>query len=345
VVNEQQQGVVMWKSLTIAVLMIAGCGGNGSVSIDADEDNVCGEIAEVACHNLYQCCAEGEIEDFLGVSEPRTELQCRDDIERLCVRRANTLSFSIQEGRVRFDSNIMNACLEALVAPDDTCSSVVTKLPWTEACVNSAWIGTVANEQSCLFNHDCSGGADAFCAPSQKCAMRPTAGMPCNSVTPCASQFFCQVGMCAPKIAAGGMCTSSIQCQTDLFCDTSVAQPVCTARGAGGAPCASSSGCLSGTCIPGTCMGTSNQCFNDNQCSMRCSNNPQQTCSSPASCGLGTCSMSLGSCSGTCPGGAGDICNFPNQCLPGDCIGNPVCTAATLTVDYCTGALSELPLF
>jgi hypothetical protein len=31
--------------------------------------------------------------------------------------------------------------------------------------------------------------------------------------------------------------------------------------------------------------------------------------------------------------------------LPGDCIGDPVCTAATITVDYCTGALNELPLF
>ena len=146
---------------------LVGCGGDGGVNIDSDADNVCGEIAEVACHNLYQCCAEGEIEDFLGVSEPRTELQCREDVERICERRAGTLQFSIQEGRVRFDAGIMNACLEALVAPDDTCSTVVMRLPWTEACMNSAFVGTVMPDQACLFSHECAGGVDAFCAPNQ----------------------------------------------------------------------------------------------------------------------------------------------------------------------------------
>lgn len=329
------------------LVALAACGGNGDVSIDTNEDNVCGEIAEVACHNMYQCCAEGEIEDFLGVSEPRTELQCRDDVERLCDRRANTLSDSLQDGRVRFDSNVMDACLEALVAPDNTCASVVMSLPWTEACMNSAWVGTVSDGGACFFNHDCAGGVDAFCAPNQKCSVRPGLGQACTAAMPCGSNFFCQAGTCANKITAGGMCTSTTQCAKDLFCDTSVANPVCTARAPGGAACQSNAGCASNVCVPGACNVSGFSCFNDASCSMRCSNNPQITCSSPASCGGGTCSVGLNACTSNtqCTGGVGDVCNFPNTCMPGDCIGDPVCSAATLTVDYCTGALNELPLF
>jgi len=344
VVNELIKGVVMRNCFAILVVVAVGCGGDGGVDIDSNKDNVCGEIAEVACHNLYQCCAEGEIEDFLGVSEPRTELQCRDDVARICERRAGTLSFSIQEGRVRFDAAIMNACLEALVAPDDTCATVVSKLPWTEACMNSAFVGTVATDQTCLFSHECAGGVDAFCAPSQKCAMRPTAGQPCGSG--CASAFFCQAGTCAPRVAAGGMCASTTQCQKDLFCDISAGQPVCTARLPGGSACTSSAGCQSGQCVPGQCMGTANSCFRDLDCGGRCADD-NSFCTTAANCATGSCSVGLNACTSNtqCTAGGGDTCNFPVACLPGDCIGDPVCTAATITVDYCTGALNELPLF
>lgn len=341
-IDELQQGVVMRQVFAFAVVLLVGCGGDGGVNIDSNADNVCGEIAEVGCHNLYQCCAEGEIENFLGVSEPRTELQCRDDLERICERRAGTLEFSIGEGRVRFDAAAMNACLETIVAPDDTCATVVTMLPWTEACMNTAFVGTVATGGDCFFAHDCAGGVDAFCAPNQKCAMRPTAGMPCGSG--CASAFFCQTGVCAPRVAAGSMCTSTTQCQQTLFCDTSAPTPVCTARLPGGSACTSSSGCASGQCVPGTCTGTSNTCFRDTDCSGRCADD-NSFCTTAANCALGTCSVSLTSCSqqSQCTM-VGDVCNFPVQCLPGDCLGDPVCTAATLTVDYCTGALNELPL-
>lgn len=341
---EHSKGVVM-RSYFVLSVMLVGCGGDSGVDINANEDNVCGEIAEVACHNMYQCCAEGEIEDFLNVSEPRTELQCRDDVKVLCERRAGTLQYSLDQGRVRFDKQIMNDCLQALVAPDNTCSTVVSMLPWTEACMNSAWVGTVQTDGACFFAHDCAGAPDSFCAPNQKCQPRSTAGMPCGSG--CASAFFCQTGVCAPRVAAGGMCTSTTQCQKDLFCDLAATPtPVCTAKAPGGAPCTSSAGCASNQCIPGTCMGTSSTCFRDTDCSMRCSNSGA-FCTTAANCGAGACSVGNNTCTSNtqCVAGGGDTCVFPNQCLPGDCIGDPVCTAQTITVDYCTGALNELPLF
>jgi hypothetical protein len=35
---------------------------------------------------------------------------------------------------------------------------------------------------------------------------------------------------------------------------------------------------------------------------------------------------------------------FPVLCLPGDCVGEPICTAAQYSVDYCSNTISALPL-
>jgi hypothetical protein len=42
--------------------------------------------------------------------------------------------------------------------------------------------------------------------------------------------------------------------------------------------------------------------------------------------------------------GAGDTCLFPVRCLPGDCVGDPVCTAAQYVVDYCDVVTTQ-PVF
>ena len=63
---------------TAFTLALAACGSDG-LSIDANSSNFCGQIAEVACHNLYQCCTEGEIEGYLNVSDPRTQAPFMDD--------------------------------------------------------------------------------------------------------------------------------------------------------------------------------------------------------------------------------------------------------------------------
>jgi hypothetical protein len=321
----------------LCVCALAACGDEG-VSVDADQNNVCGEIAEVACHNLYSCCSEGEIEDFLGVSEPRTEEQCREDLTRLCDRNTGSLQDSIEDGRVRFEDTRMNDCLSALVAPDGVCVDVVAELPWAMACMDSAWVGTVQIDGTCIFAHDCAGAPDNFCAPNQKCAAKPTAGFPCG--TGCASDFYCMTGICQPRLAVGGPCTTTSQCQDDLFCDTTaMPMPLCTARQPGGEACTSNLACESGQCIPGTCMGTGTTCYTDMGCSSRCADDGS-TCTTSAQCASGTCSVGGNLCSAdtSCVAGGGDVCVFPVLCLPGDCIGDPVCTARTITVDYCDSA-------
>jgi len=72
-------------SLSFDFRVLVGCGDDG-VNIDSSAESVCGEIAEVACHNLYNCCTENEIETFLDVTEPRTQEQCYTDVQRSCER-------------------------------------------------------------------------------------------------------------------------------------------------------------------------------------------------------------------------------------------------------------------
>jgi hypothetical protein len=331
----------MRGSLFVSSLVVfaIGCGDEG-VNIDTNDSNVCDEVAEVACHNLYQCCTEGEIESRLKVSEPRTELQCREDISRACERDTASLAFSIQEGRVRFDGEVMNGCLSALVAPENTCAEVLPALPWTEACMNTAWVGTVAVDGACFFNVECAGAPDNFCAPNRKCQARPGHGQPCGSG--CASQFYCTGGLCQPRLPAGGLCAQTSECQTGLFCNTSLPMPACTAPGEDGATCTSSSACKSNQCIPGTCAGSSNSCYLDTQCSGRCADD-NSSCSNASQCAPGTCMLSGFSCSSPTSCGTSDTCVFPVQCLPGDCVGDPVCAPTQLTVDYCEDPFRDLP--
>jgi len=318
----------------------AACG--DGVSVGTNASNVCSEIAEVACHNLYQCCSEGEIEDRLNVSEPRTEPQCKEDIKRMCERDIARLDEGIEKKRVKFDSEIMNTCLEALVAPDDTCATVDTTLPWTEACMNNAWVGLVADGGQCFGSFECT-SKDSYCAPNQTCMAKPQAGQPCTTATGCATGNFCSAGICRPQLGENAQCASTAQCLKPLFCDFAAATPVCTAVRDGGQQCQSDQACKSGDCIPGTCEGTTTNCFTNANCNGRCADDGA-FCVMDSNCASSVCSLSQTACiiGGTaCP--LGEQCIFPVRCNPGVCVGTPVCTTAQLVADYCQGALNAVP--
>lgn len=330
------------KSWVLVLTVVSACG-DGDIDIDTDANNVCGEIAEVACHNMYQCCSEGEIEDFLGVDEPRTEAQCRDDVRKLCDRAIADRDFSIEGGRSRFDAQIMNTCLNALVAPEGVCATIDEVLPWTAACMNEAWTGLVSDGSECLAAFECE-STDSFCAPNQRCTALPRVGQPCPG-NQCAANLFCSGGTCQTQLGEGGQCMQQQQCQPPLFCDFNRVPAVCTARGDGGDPCTSSAACKSFQCIPGTCAGANPfQCFEDLDCNGRCADD-NMPCTTDSQCQIGACSVTTTTqctVNGQCPGV--ETCVFPVRCLPGDCVGDPVCTSAQITADYCTGALNDLPI-
>jgi hypothetical protein len=324
---------------------LVACGGGVSVSTNAD--NVCSEIAKVACHDLYRCCTEGEIERSLGVTDPRTEPQCKEDLTRRCNRNIAPLDEAISAKRVRFDSELMNHCLDALVAPDDACATVETAPPWVEACMNTAWVGLVPDGVQCFHSFECA-SKDSVCAPNQTCVAKATAGQPCGQFG-CATGLYCQATAgtptCQPQLGEGQPCTSTTQCQTKLFCDTASPTPTCTSAKDGGQACTSNLGCKSADCLPGICAGSTTQCTSNAGCFSirRCTNNGAP-CSDSSMCGSAVCSMSGGTCivgGAACPGGVTDTCGYPPLCQQVTCV-NRVCSQSQLVIDYCDDALDVL---
>lgn len=340
------------RTCLVLLGLIAGC--NDGLSVDASSENFCDEVAEVACHNMYQCCSEAEIENELNVTEPRTELQCREDKRRLCEHSTQTTAYrdSLKAGRVTFDAAAFNTCLSAFLAPSDTCSIFVSELPTMDACMDDPWIGTVAIGGACFFPHDCVGSPEtSTCAPDQKCVALATEGFPCTNG--CATGFYCNASsICTSRLAEGAPCTGlPNQCQKDLFCDPrATPAPKCTAKQPGGAACTSDGGCISSDCVPGKCASTNNSCFTDTDCGGRCADdNSSCTVGMDYLCNTvaGHCDVvTTTPCSGfnadtTCVNAvAGTKCIFNVTCVPGDCVGDPVCTTPLFNVDYCDAGLA-----
>jgi hypothetical protein len=329
------------------LVVLVSCGGNGP-DIDTTQDNVCDQVAEVACFDIYQCCSEGEIESTLGVSDPRTQAECQTDLATRCRRTAADLEFSAKNKHVKFDSKLMNDCLKEFVAPSNTCVTVEAIKPWVMACKTSPWTGIVAVGGACDFAYECA--KDSFCAPNRTCTALPTENMPCT-VQGCASGLFCDAAatggpMCHPLLAAGTACTSTTQCQKDLVCDTAApaGMRTCTALHANGDVCDANFVCSSNFCLPGTCATSGDSCTNDTACGGQCSNSPTVFCSADNQCGTGTCSGTATLCLfPTDCTASGSTCVFTNKCNLEKCMGN-VCADAHVTIDYCQGARTELPL-
>ncbi|HZJ63751.1 MAG TPA: Dickkopf N-terminal cysteine-rich domain-containing protein [Kofleriaceae bacterium] len=320
----------------------SGCGGGGGrPSVSTSQDTVCDDVADVACYNMYQCCAESEIERFLGVSDPRTEEECRDDVRVICERQLATIDFSIKNKRVRFDAAVMDTCLKAIEAPADTCATIDSMAPWTAACMDGAFVGTVETGAQCDFAYECA--KDNTCNASRLCAALPGDGMACLGQT-CASGLFCNAGTCRPQIASGGTCASTAQCQKGLFCDTAGTR-TCTPLHAVGERCTGNATCVSNTCLPGMCADTQATCFSSATCGGKCEDD-QSPCSLDSTCALGTCSgPTPNACFSNTDCVAPNTCVFPVKCVHTECVGDVVCADPHVTVDYCQGAINALPFF
>jgi len=332
----------------LAIVAVAlGCGSgddNSAPSVSTSSSNVCSQLAAVACYDLYQCCATGEIDQYLQLDNPEPVDTCKSDLQKRCERAYADVEASLVATRVKFDTDTMNTCLKALVAPSNACATVGDSLPWATACMQSAWVGTVNEGGQCFFSYECANTGTQFCASNQTCTGLPTAGMPC-SAQGCALGNYCNGTTCAAQVGLGMPCISSAACDTNLFCDTTQTSPTCTALEAGGQPCDGNTECMSGVCNPGTCEGTGEACLNNSGCEGHCSNAPSTTCvvGDDFECGEGHCSITTEDFCDTaanCP--VGETCVLPAMCV-GQCQGT-VCAETEVTADYCTGALAALPV-
>src|SRR5262249_15353610 len=149
----------------------------------------------------------------------------------------------------------------SLLAPASSCATVEQMVPWTIACKDSPWVGTVATGGQCFYSFECANSGSSYCAPNQTCTALPTDGMPCAQLQGCAEGFYCSGGTCRAQAGPGAPCTSVTQCMKDLFCDLSATMPTCQVLKGPGEACTGPQSCRAGQCLPGTCMGTGQQCY------------------------------------------------------------------------------------
>ena len=291
------RGITVGSAVAVAVAVACGGGGgNGghdggllSVAIETTADNLCDQVAEVTCHDIYQCCEEGEIEKYLGVTDPRSEADCRSDVAKLCRRNSASYATSLAAATVKFDGSAMDACLQSVLAPAGTCATIAAMLPWTTACMTSAWTGLVASGGTCHYTYECA-GSDSTCAPDQTCTLLPQVGQSCNGVT-CGVGLYCNSGdrLCHALGGTGDPCGDASQCSKGLFCDPTMT--ACEPLHVDGDSCTNNSMCVSASCVPGLCAGTINVCYTDLNCGRHC-NGTATFCTTDSNCAVGTCSVS-----------------------------------------------------
>jgi hypothetical protein len=347
----------MRVTLGIALTCLVACGSdNGKPSISTTSDNLCDQIAAVECYDLYQCCSEGEIESDLGVQDPRTQDQCRDDIKKRCERALAPIESSIKAKRVTFDASVMNACLKALLAPDNECATIsMDMLPWADACMMEPFTGNVPIGGMCYYTFECMGASmttgmngTAYCAPNETCTALPTDNQPCSSTQGCAGGYYCNFtnDTCQALLGQGGACTGGNQCQKGLYCDLSTGTGSCQPLHGGGEPCTGNQSCESNQCLPGQCMRSFGTCYTSANCQRYCGSGPRMggTCFSDVDC-EGHCSTTttqLCTSSATCPVGPPAETCVLYTCVPDTCVGDIVCGSSQVDADYCTGPRTVL---
>src|SRR5436190_19316060 len=84
----------------------AGCG--GAPSIHTSLDNLCDQIAAVACYDMYQCCAPDAIETLLETTTRPTEAGCRESLKTRCVSGTAPERLRVARGETMFDGATMD---------------------------------------------------------------------------------------------------------------------------------------------------------------------------------------------------------------------------------------------
>jgi hypothetical protein len=318
---------------------VGGCGGSEDPlpvpKVKVTLQNLCAEMAEVSCYNMFQCCTGEQIEEVLGIAISLEPADCRRDLELICQERYAPIIWAAQKGSVGVDTMAIAGCLQSMIVMGD-CFQHVSSIPWQQACEVDQVVGTVQATGACVYQWECAAGN--FCAPDGKCVALPGAGQECHDA--CAAGLFCdwQTYRCAALRGSGQQCTSSSTCQAGLYCDFN-AQGVgsCAAPRAVGQACDGGEDCTTGYCLPGVCAGTYTECFQDSECQGVCSTTGS-ACDSDYDCDS-HCSLSQDSCYSDYDCGAeGGTC-APDSCGQQQCTGAPVCAERWMILDYCQGTL------
>lgn len=346
--------------LSVGLLMVGGCKEEEdelAFDINPTESNVCGEVAEVVCHNSFQCCVGAELEATYGIEVTTNESSCRRDVELMCEQQYSGTFHSLGLGRISLDLTTIGTCLEQMLAPNDICfpyESIDKNA--TAACndIEQMIQGLVPANGDCLFDFDCAG--DAFCDVDRKCKILPIAGELCDpSMTDdmtCKDGLHCTVAVsaittaieyrCAANVLVGAGCNVFSLCADGLYCkekeeadiiqDTDMADyeimtGTCTQPNANGLACEGAQECESTNCLPGFCA-DGRECLSESQCGGEC-------LSSGADCSADT------PCASACVGGTyeGSSCITDDNCYGSCSLSTAQCSKLTPCTSVCVSDL------
>jgi hypothetical protein len=329
------------------LLVLAGFGGVGAWGCGTDQEegdpdvsvtqnNLCDEMAEVLCHNIFECCTGSQIEEDFGLEITTTKKTCRRDVALQCEEGNALLLYAISAGTVAIERDKANTCLKDLVVRDQ-CFMVIDEPTDRTAC--SEMIRGLQEEgKDCPMGFECA--EDLYCAADGKCRKLPGKGEKCPSYA-CAKNLYCGYDgesserKCLTLKKKGESCPSSLACEPPLYCEYGEdhTQGTCQSLKEVGEPCKASSECNSYKCIPGMCD-NGQACFVGSDCQGQCASSGQP-CNSSYDC-AGVCEVSGDSCEDDfdCDYLESERC-INEECKPGTCNGKPACGQRHYVIDYC----------
>jgi hypothetical protein len=251
-----------------ALLLLAAACGSGAGTVTAASFPAA--FAKAVCEVQAQCRAQARY----------LEQQCEADAASFY---APDLGKAVSAGKVRFDPQQAQACLDGLRARG--CDRTPREVD--QACERAA-AGTLAAGASCNWVFECAsgrcdpsspgacpakcgaaGGEGAACGTcdlraglrclESLCSAPHTAGQKCSSSADCTLDLYCDAssGKCAARGSAQASCESGEQCAPGLFCDLAANGGLCTKKFAAGASCtAASAEAIGPACFQGSvCRG------------------------------------------------------------------------------------------
>ena len=208
----------MKRFVYLSLFLFAACDGGGRGSVAPSE--LGGEMGEVMCARLSECCTAAEfMEQTLGAEN---EEECRAFYSGFVgALLTPVLEDSIAAGRVVYHGDRMGACLDAMAALscDEATVAIESDSPWN-GCQDPfegqvAIGGQCANDWDCVSEY-CSGESTDFEGNITfgTCAAAPAIGMPCDDFE-CGEDAYCENGTtptCQAKLSDGSGCTDEDEC-------------------------------------------------------------------------------------------------------------------------------------
>jgi len=213
----------------IAVAAIGCGGGSGSgVSLNAFPQ----QYAQALCTQNFTCCSD------VG---DRTLADCVETNRSALEFFAQTIADAKAKGRVSYDPDQMQICIDAITALSCEAWSKGFSLSSQPDVCNAAVVAKVEAGGGCLDDIECTShsceGEDAPAQSDGTCAADSPLGKACADSSGCSLGFYCDLGSdtCAPLKRAGEHCNNALECETscDITTETCSCYAGCAIAGDG----------------------------------------------------------------------------------------------------------------